>query len=105
MQEFYVNVTRKIPRPLPLPKACEIILRYEVWTVETIRPATILQASEIQQRNRLSFWDALIVAAADQAGAKILLSEDLNAGQVIEEIEISNPILGFRQQHASRKDS
>ncbi len=92
MQEFYVNVTHKIPQPLSLAKAREIIRQYDAWPVETIRPATIIYASEIQQRYQLSFWDALIVATADQAGAGTLLSEDLNAGQKIEEIEILNPI-------------
>jgi predicted nucleic acid-binding protein len=53
----------------------------------------VLRASEIQERNRLSFWDALIVAAASNAGAVTLYTEDLNHGQVMEGIRIENPFL------------
>jgi len=51
----------------------------------------ILLASEIQERNLLSFWDALIIAAAKQGGAKTILTEDLNHGQLIEGIRVENP--------------
>lgn len=54
------------------------------WPVEVAGPADVLRASEIQERHRLSFRDALILIAADKAGATLLFSEDLNAGQSIE---------------------
>ena len=50
-----------------------------------------MQASEIQERHQLSFWDALIVATAVQGGAGLLLSEDLNAGQRIEGVRVVDP--------------
>jgi predicted nucleic acid-binding protein len=53
--------------------------------------ATVLRATEIQQRHQLSFWDALIVAAAAQGGAEMLLSEVLNPGQVIAGVRTVNP--------------
>ncbi|OAD22346.1 PilT domain-containing protein [Candidatus Thiomargarita nelsonii] len=59
----------------------------------TNTPETILLASEIAERNLLSFWDALIIAAARQGGAKTILTEDLNHGQLIEDIRIENPFL------------
>ena len=59
--------------------------------METVGPKTILRASEIEERYRLSFWDALIVAAAARCGAGKILSEDMNAGQTIEGILIENP--------------
>jgi len=55
----------------------------------------VLLATEIQERNRLSFWDAMIVAAAHQVGAAILLSEDLNHDQVIEGVHVQNPFLSL----------
>jgi len=61
--------------------------------VVTNTPETILLASEIAERNLLSFWDALIIAAARQGGAKTILTEDLNHGQLIEDIRIENPFL------------
>lgn len=91
MQEFYVNVTKKIPAPISLDHARRIISNYQAWQVELISPRLVGFASEIQERNQLSFWDALIVATAVQGNVTKLLSEDLNSGQVIEDIEILNP--------------
>ena len=93
LQEFYVNVTRKISRPLTPASARGLIQNYLAWHVETNEPSTVLLASEIGERNLLSFWDALIVASASKAGADRILSEDLNHGQVIEGILIENPFL------------
>jgi len=93
MQEFYVNVTKKIPAPISLDYARQIISHYEVWQVELISPRLVGFASEIQERNQLSFWDALIVATAVQGNVEKLLSEDLNSGQMIEGIEVVNPFI------------
>ena len=93
LQEFYVNVTRKISRPLTPASARGVIQNYLAWHIETNEPSTVLLASEIGERNLLSFWDALIVASASKAGADRILSEDLNHGQVIEGILIENPFL------------
>lgn len=91
LQEFYVNVTRKISSPLARSLAREIVETYGVWHVESIGLAHVLRASELEERHRLSFWDALIVAAAQTAGATRILSEDLSAGQRIAGIAIENP--------------
>ena len=91
LQEFYVNVTQKIPKPIPFGVARGIIDAYRAWQVEVNTVQTVLRASEYQERNRLSFWDAMIISAAAQGGADVLLTEDLNAGQVIEGIEVRNP--------------
>jgi predicted nucleic acid-binding protein len=91
LQEFYVNATAKIPKPIPYSKARAVISRYLVWQVEANTPESVLRASEIQERHRLSFWDALIIAAAAQAGAENLYTEDLNHGQVIAGVEVINP--------------
>lgn len=91
LQEFYVNVTWKIAKPLAPAKARGIIQTYMAWQVELITMETILFASELQERHNLSFWDAMILAAANNGGAAILLTEDLNHGQLIEGIEIKNP--------------
>jgi len=93
LQEFYVNVTAKMSNPLSPSDARSIIARYLVWHVEANTPESVLRASEIQERNRLSFWDALIVAAASKAGAITLYTEDLNHGQVVEGVRIHNPFL------------
>jgi predicted nucleic acid-binding protein len=91
LQEFYVNVTRKIPKPLTPASARGIIRNYLAWHVEPIEATAVILASEIGEKNTLSFWDALIVVSASRAGASRILSEDLNHGQVIEGIRIENP--------------
>ncbi|MFO7688427.1 MAG: PIN domain-containing protein [Desulfobacterales bacterium] len=93
LQEFYVNVTRKIPNPLPKSNAREIIQSYLVWPVELNDAKTILTASEFEERYQLSFWDAMIVAAACNAKVEKILTEDLSHGQTIEGIFIENPFL------------
>jgi len=91
LQEFYVNVTRKIENPLTKSQARGIIESYLAWPVELNDAGTVLSASEIEERYMLSFWDAMIVASARNAKTEKILTEDLNHGQVIEGILIENP--------------
>ena len=51
----------------------------------------IIRASELEESHQLSFWDAMIVAAARQAGAEKILTEDLNHGEVINGVFVENP--------------
>ena len=90
LHEFYVNVTRKIATPLPKRSARAVIDAYAPWCVNTTLAETSA-AFRIEDEARISFWDALIVAAARKAGAIRILSEDLNAGQSIAGIRIENP--------------
>jgi predicted nucleic acid-binding protein len=90
LQEFYVNVTRKIPHPIPKKSARLVVSSYAIWCVETA-PAEISAAFRIEDECRIGFWDALIVASALKSGASRILSEDLNAGQTIAGLRIENP--------------
>lgn len=90
LQEFYVNVTRKIPTPLSKQSARLVVNSYSIWCVETTT-AEISAAFRIEDESRIGFWDALIVAAAAKGGAGRILSEDLSAGQRIAGIVIENP--------------
>ena len=90
LQEFYVNVTRKIASPLPKDVARMLVNSYAIWCVETT-PAEISSAFRIEDESRIGFWDALIVASALKCGASRILSEDLNAGQTIAGVRIENP--------------
>jgi predicted nucleic acid-binding protein len=93
LQEFYVNVTRKIPRPLSKQFARQVVNSYAIWCVAAA-PADISTAFQIEDESRIGFWDALIVAAALKGGADRILSEDLNARQTIAGIRIENPFAG-----------
>jgi predicted nucleic acid-binding protein len=90
LQEFYVNVTRKIPSPLPKNVARLVVNSYGLWCGETT-PAEMATAFRIEDESRVGFWDALILASAVKCGAVRILSEDLNAGQMIAGIRIENP--------------
>jgi predicted nucleic acid-binding protein len=91
LQEFYVNVTQKIRTPLVSGTAREIVRNYGAWVRTSITPATIVRASEIGEIWRISFWDSMIVAAAEQDGVSELLTEDLNHGQLVAGIRVVNP--------------
>jgi predicted nucleic acid-binding protein len=93
LQEFYVNATRKLAKPLARSVAREVISSYGAWVRETTTTATVLRATDIAEMAQISFWDALIFASAEQAGAAQLFSEDLNSGQSIVGIQIINPLV------------
>ena len=56
---------------------------YACWVHSPITPATVIRASEIRETWKLSFWDSMIVAAAEQTAATELLTEDLNHGEIV----------------------
>ena len=90
LQEFYVNVTRKIASPLPRDVARAVVNSYAIWCIDAT-PAEIAAAFRIEDESRIGFWDALIVASAVKCGATRILSEDLNAQQMISGVQIQNP--------------
>lgn len=91
LQELYVNVTRKLKKPLTGHKALEIVREYLTWTVVENTGKLLIEAVELQQKAQLSFWDAMVVQAALDAGCDRLYSEDLNAGQRFGSLIIVNP--------------
>ena len=90
LQEFYVNVTRKISHPISKPSARLVVNSYAIWCVQTT-PEDVAAAFRIEDESKLGFWDALIVASALSSGASRLLSEDMNAGQKFRGLRIENP--------------
>jgi len=93
LQEFYITVTRKLSKPLIKRTARELASTYHAWEVFRPDVTDIVAASEMEERLRVNFWDALIITAANRCGATTLLSEDLQDGMVIEKTTVSNPLL------------
>ncbi len=91
LQEFYVNATRKVARPLTSQEAAQIIVDLSVWRVHAPRADDVVGAIEISQSHGIAFWDAMVVRSASQLGCKLLWSEDLNPGQVYEGVRAVNP--------------
>jgi predicted nucleic acid-binding protein len=90
LQEFYSTVTRKLASRVPKDEAREIVEDFSYWCVATT-PADINRAFQIEDEARINFWDAMIISAAIKSGASVILSEDLNPGQIIAGIQIENP--------------
>jgi len=93
LQEFYVVATRKLDPPMSRRAAREIVALYAAWPLVQVDLALILVASELEERHKLSFWDALVVEAARRADATRIVTEDLQAGRHIGGVRIENPFL------------
>jgi predicted nucleic acid-binding protein len=93
LQEFYVNVCRKTERPLTPDEAERLVADYMSWELIVNDGNSILEALSFERRYRLSFWDALIVQAANAAAVSTLFSEDLSHGQTYGMVEVINPLL------------
>ena len=94
LQEFFVTVTRKLARPLPAGEAETALRRLMALSVVQIDPDLILAAAVSSRRDRISFWDALILAAASAAGCDEVLSEDLQHGRSFGRVRVANPLRG-----------
>jgi predicted nucleic acid-binding protein len=91
LQEFYVTVVQKVARPMQPQMAVKIISDLSTWRLHVPDVSDLLEAIDIQQRNRLSFWDALIICSAKKLGCVMLWTEDINSGQLYEGIKAQNP--------------
>jgi predicted nucleic acid-binding protein len=89
--EFYVNAVRK--RPSAREEARAEIRDLLAWNPVVADAGLMQRGWKIQDRYQLSYWDALIVAAAKVAACRYLLTEDLQSGQELDGIEVVNPFL------------
>jgi len=94
LQEFFVNATKKLSTPVARSMAREVVSSYGTWIHEPTTAATVTRAIDLAEMAQIQFWDALIVASAEEADATQIYSEDLNAGQIIAGVQIVNPLLG-----------
>ena len=92
LQELCLNLRRKVARPLPVDEIRRLIQDYLSWEIVVNTPASVIQALEIELRYKISYWDALVLQAADNCGAAVLYSEDLAAGQKYGAIRVVNPL-------------
>jgi predicted nucleic acid-binding protein len=93
LQELCINLRRKISHPLPVDEVRLLIRDYATWEVVTNTPESVLQALDIELRYKTSFWDALILQAAESSGASILYSEGLATGQRYRAVRVVNPLV------------
>ncbi len=93
LQELYVVATRKFKPAMRPAEARELIVQYGAWPLIQVDLSLILAATQLEESEPLSFWDAMIVEAARRAGADTLVSEDLQDGRVIAGVRIQNPFV------------
>lgn len=91
LQEFFATVTRKLAAPLPVEEAERAVRRLADFSVVQIDPQLILAAIATSVHSSISFRDALIVRSAQQSGAEILYTEDLQNGRNFDGLEIVDP--------------
>lgn len=91
LQELAVNLRRKAKKPLDAKATREVVSDYLSWQVVVNGGYSILEALDLEAKYQLSFWDALILEAAQVSGAEVLYSEDLSDGQAYGAVRVVNP--------------
>jgi predicted nucleic acid-binding protein len=91
LQELCISLRRKMGNPFSLEEVREIVQDYLRWPIVVNTADSVLRALEIEGRYKISFWDSLIVQAAELAGATVLYSEDLAPGQAYGAVRVINP--------------
>jgi predicted nucleic acid-binding protein len=89
--EFFVVVTRRIKNPLSVYEAEKIVNILATLPVSEIDLLLVKRAIETQKEYGISYWDSLIMATAERAGCSKVLSEDLNEGQIYNNVIVENP--------------
>jgi len=91
LQEYFVTVTRKLRvDPRIARRKVELLAEFDVAAPEA---SDILAAIDLHRLHGFSFWDALVLRAAKQAGCSVLFSEDVQDGSEMDGIQIVNPFL------------
>ena len=89
LQEYFVTATRKLKfDSRKARRKVEILSEFDVATPQV---ADIIAAIDLHQLHGFSFWDALILRSAQQAGCSVLLSEDFQDGREIDGVRVLNP--------------
>jgi predicted nucleic acid-binding protein len=91
LQELFVTLTRKVARPVGHGEARAIVADLATWSVVQPSASDVLAAIDATVRWKLSFSDAMILTAAQRAGAAVLWSEDFSDGQRFDAVTIRNP--------------
>lgn len=93
LQEFYVAVTRQLAKPLDPKTAEQALYNLAQLPVSQVDTGLVLNAAIRCRKDRLSFWDSLIIETALNTGADRLYSEDLHNGHDFDGLVVVNPFL------------
>ncbi len=101
LNEFYAAVTRKLSPRIAADLAWDEVSRYFAWSPLPIDEALLRRAREVERRYGLSWWDAMIVAAAQIQGCVVLLTEDLQDGMVFGTLAVRSPFSSVLEEPAA----
>ena len=90
LNELYVNLRRVAPG-LERKDARDLVQRYRAWSPWLVDDVTVDIAWTLEDRLAISYWDALMVAAAQQQGCDFLLTENLQHDRAIDGLRVVNP--------------
>jgi len=91
LNEYYVRATRTVKQLRSPDEAWDDVQTLLAWDPQVI-DAELLQAGrDVQQRYRLSWWDSLIVGAAQLQQCPVLLTEDMQDGMMFGTVTVQNP--------------
>ena len=94
LNEFYVNVTRKLKPAMPQGDARARVRRYAAgWNPWQIDHATVETAWAMEARHGLQYWECLVLAAAQHSGCTLVLSEDMQHEGRYGAVQVINPFL------------
>jgi len=93
LSEFWVTVTQKFKEPLSVEIARREIEIFQLMDIISLDYPLFKDALRIQHLIKTSYWDSLIIAASHSAGCKTIYTEDLNHGQIVNNMEIYNPFM------------
>ena len=93
LNEYYNNAITKFKAVVTLEKAREQVRMLRLWQPPHLDTYTVDGAWAMQDRYKLSYWDALIMSSAQQQGCSYLLSEDMQHLQSYDTVQVINPFL------------
>ena len=102
--ELYSSLTRKL-EGFRIEKAQRIVRGVAAWQPVARDFPLIERAWLLQQRYALSWWDALIVAAAQSSGCSVLLTEDLQHNQLLDDVRVIDPFRSPERKPAEVLDA
>jgi predicted nucleic acid-binding protein len=91
LQEFYLTVTAKLQPGLDPENARRDVRSLLAWQPMVVNTRVLENAWLVQDSYQISWWDALVVSAAQLAGCRYLLTEDLQENQEYGNLRVINP--------------
>lgn len=93
LSEFYAKARKRFAAAMSIEEARAAVGRYQQWRPWQVDFATVQTAWELESRFQIDYWDALMAAAAQHIGCSYLLTEDLQHGLQMDNLQVVNPFI------------